>query len=110
MVTEFGMSDLIGLVNHNGHKRNAFLDSGFMQERGAYAEQTAVVIDSEVKRILSEAHAEARRVLLSRRPELDTLSHRLLDVEVIESAELLEILGPLPPKVDDPIPADIPPV
>src|SRR4051794_24979413 len=110
MVTEFGMSDLVGLVNHNGHKRNQFLDSGFMPERGAYAEQTAVVIDSEVKRIITEAHAEARRVLLSRRAELDTLSHRLLEVEVIESAELLEILGPLPPKVDDPIPVEIPPV
>ena len=42
MVTEFGMSDLVGLVNHNGHKRNAFLDTPFMQERGAYAEQTAL--------------------------------------------------------------------
>src|SRR3954447_13612206 len=110
MVTEFGMSDLVGLVNHNGHKRNAFLETPFAQERGAYAEQTAVVIDSEVKRILTEAHAEARRVLLSRRTELDTLSLRLLDVEVIESAELLEILGPLPPKVEEPIPAEIPPV
>jgi cell division protease FtsH len=110
MVTEFGMSELVGLVNHNGHKRNAFLETPFMQERGAYAEQTAVVIDSEVKRILTEAHAEARRVLLSRRAELDTLSLRLLEVEVIESSELLEILGPLPPKVDEPIPVEIPPV
>jgi cell division protease FtsH len=110
MVTEFGMSELVGLVNHNGHKRSAFLDSGFMQERGDYAEQTAVVIDSEVKRILSEAHAEARRVLLSRRTELDILSQRLLEVEVVESSELLDILGPLPPKVEEPIPVEIPPV
>ena len=59
MVTEFGMSDLVGLVNHNGHRRNAFLETPFAQERGAYAEQTALVIDTEVKRILTEAHDEA---------------------------------------------------
>ena len=110
MVTEFGMSDLVGLVNHNGHKRNAFLDTPFMQERGAYAEQTALVIDTEVKRILTGAHDEARRVLLERRTELDVLSKRLLEVEVVESAELLAILGPLPPKAEDPIPAEIPPI
>src|SRR5207342_3130804 len=63
MVTEFGMSDLVGLVNHNGHKRNPFLETPFIQERGAYAEQTALLIDTEVKRILTESHAEARRVL-----------------------------------------------
>jgi len=110
MVTEFGMSDLVGLVNHNGHKRNAFLESPFAQERGAYAEQTALVIDTEVKRILTEAHAEARRVLMSKRTELDTLSQRLLEIEVVESAELQAILGPLPPKHDDAIPAEIPPI
>jgi cell division protease FtsH len=110
MVTEFGMSDLVGLVNHNGHKRNAFLETPFAQERGAYAEQTALVIDTEVKRILTEAHDAARQVLLSRRVELDTLSQRLLEIEVVESAELQAILGPLPPKSDDAIPAEIPPV
>jgi cell division protease FtsH len=110
MVTEFGMSDLVGLVNHNGHKRNAFLETPFAQERGAYAEQTALLLDTEVKRILTEAHDEARRVLLERRSVLDALSERLLEVEVVESAELLALLGPLPPKADDAIPAGIPPV
>ena len=38
------------------------------------------------------------------------LSKRLLEIEVVESAELLAILGPLPPKVEDPIPAEIPPI
>ena len=110
MVTEFGMSDLVGLVNHNGHKRNAFLETPFAQERGAYAEQTALVIDTEVKRILTEAHDEARRVLLSKRSELDALSERLLEIEVVESAELQAILGPLPAKDDDAIPPEIPPI
>jgi cell division protease FtsH len=110
MVTEFGMSDLVGLVNHNGHKRNAFLEMPFVQERGAYAEQTALLIDSEVKRILTESHDVARRVLLEYRSVLDALSVRLLEVEVVEAAELKALLGPLPPKPTDAIPAEIPPI
>jgi cell division protease FtsH len=98
MVTEFGMSDSLGAVNYNGHKRSAFLETGFIQERGSYAEDTAQQIDAEVKRILTEAHDQARQVLRDRRDILDELSKRLLDREVIEGEELRELLGPVPPK------------
>ena len=67
MVTEFGMSEMLGAVNYNGHKRNAFLDTPFMQERGNYSEDTALKIDSEVKRIVGEATNTAREVLRERR-------------------------------------------
>jgi cell division protease FtsH len=109
MVTEFGMSEALGAVNYNGHKRGMFLDTPFMQERGTYAEDTAQKIDAEVKRILSEAHAEARRVLRERRGVLDELSQRLLQKEVVESEELLAIVGPVPPKDVDAVPPEIPP-
>src|SRR6188508_2389427 len=109
MVTEFGMSDELGAVNYNGHKRNAFLDSPFMQERGNYAEDTAQKIDAEVKRILTAAHEEARRILRERRDVLDELSARLLVKEVIEAEEFRELLGPVPPKSPDALPAEIPP-
>jgi cell division protease FtsH len=109
MVTEFGMSDALGAVNYNGHKRGMFLESPFMQERGNYAEDTAQKIDAEVKRILTEAHEEARRVLRGRRDVLDELSRRLLQKEVVESEELLAIVGPIPPKREDAIPPEIPP-
>jgi cell division protease FtsH len=109
MVTEFGMSDALGVVNYNGHKRNAFLDTPFMQERGNYAEDTAQQIDAEVKRILTEAHDEARRVLREQRHVLDELSGRLLVKEVVEGEELRSLMGPLPPKDPDAVPAEIPP-
>jgi cell division protease FtsH len=98
MVTEFGMSETLGAVNYNGHKGSKFLDFPFMQERGNYAEDTAQKIDAEVKRIITEAHDEARRVLQDRKPVLDELSRRLLDKEVIEGDELRQLLGPVPPK------------
>jgi cell division protease FtsH len=109
MVTEFGMSDALGVVNYNGHKRSAFLDTGFMQERGNYAEETAQQIDGEVKRILTEAHEEARRILREQRHVLDELSERLLVKEVVEGDELRSLIGPIPPKDPDAVPAEIPP-
>jgi cell division protease FtsH len=98
MVTEFGMSETLGAVNYNGHKRSAFIETGFVQERGTYAEDTAQKIDAEVKRILTEAHETARRVLGDRRQILDELSSRLLEREVIEGEELRTLLGVVPPK------------
>jgi cell division protease FtsH len=92
MVTEFGMSDAVGAVSYNGHKRAAFLEAPFAPERGNYAEQTAQTIDGEVKRILSEAHDEARRLLKQHRDVLDRLSERLLEKEVVEADELKAIM------------------
>jgi cell division protease FtsH len=98
MVTEFGMSDLLGAVNYNGNQRPVFLENPFASERGNYSEETALKIDAEVKRILTEAHDTARRVLRERRDTLDALSERLLEKEVIESEELKAIMGTVPPK------------
>jgi cell division protease FtsH len=109
MVTEFGMSETLGAVNYNGHKRQAFIDMPFMQEKGNYSEDTALKIDVEVKRIIGEAQASAREVLEDRRATLDVLSERLLEKEVIESDELKAIMGPMPPKSPDAIPPEIPP-
>ena len=71
MVTEFGMSDALGAVNYDGKQRPMFLDMPFASERGNYSEETALKIDAEVKRFLSEAHETARRVLRERRSTLD---------------------------------------
>ncbi|HEU4936300.1 MAG TPA: ATP-dependent zinc metalloprotease FtsH [Vicinamibacterales bacterium] len=101
MVTEFGMSDLLGAVNYDGNKRPVFLDSPFASERGNYSEETALKIDAEVKRILGEAHETARRVLRERRATLDALSERLLEKEVIEAEELKAIMGSVPPRDPD---------
>jgi cell division protease FtsH len=109
MVTEFGMSDKVGAVSYNGHKRSPFLETPFAPERGNYAEETAQTIDAEVKRILQEAHDEARRVLKEYRGVLDRLSERLLEIEVVEAEELRAIMGPLPAPGPDNLPPEIPP-
>jgi cell division protease FtsH len=96
MVTEWGMSDTLGAINYDGHKRSKFLDIPIGPERGAYAEDTARLIDSEVKRIMNDAHAEARRILASHRDMLETVTRRLLEQEVMEGDDLRVLLN-LPP-------------
>jgi cell division protease FtsH len=93
MVTEWGMSDTLGAVNYADTKRNKFLDISMGPERGAYAEDTAKLIDVEVKRIMTDAHTEARRILTARRDMLEAVTRRLLEVEVMEGDELRHILG-----------------
>jgi cell division protease FtsH len=110
MVTEYGMSDELGAISYNDQRGAKFIDTPFMQEGGNYADDTARKIDAEVKRILTEAHDRARGVLRERRDVLDTLAERLLEKEVVEAAELMEIIGPIPPRDEDPIPAEVPPI
>ena len=100
MVTEFGMSEVVGPVNHEGRRRSTFIETPFLPERGAYAEDTARLIDAEVKRILTRAEETARQILTERRENLDQLSAKLLEKEVIEGDELREMLGP--PKAPEP--------
>jgi cell division protease FtsH len=97
MVTEFGMSDELGAINYDGNKRPRFLDVAMPQERGLYAEETAQKIDAEIKRILTEAHASARTILTDHREQLESVTRRLLQIEVMEGDELRQMLG-VPPK------------
>jgi cell division protease FtsH len=110
MVTQFGLSDALGLVSYEGQRAPAFLEGSAGYDRGNYAEATALEIDAEIKRIVTEAHEKALDLLRTHRDVLDRLSERLLEKEVIEADELKTIMGPPPAKDPDTIPADIPPV
>jgi cell division protease FtsH len=97
MVTEYGMSDAIGPVNHESRRRGTFIDTPYMPERGAYAEETARIIDAEVKRLITSAETAARRVLTEQVATLHSLSERLLEIEVVEGDELRSMLpAPVP--------------
>src|SRR6185369_5608340 len=83
----------LGAVNYDGHKRGKFLDIQLGPERGAYAEDTGRLIDSEVKRIMTDAHDEARRILTDKRDTLEIVTRKLLEVEVMEGAQLRDLMG-----------------
>jgi len=104
MVTEWGMSDAMGAVNYAGEKRSRYLEIGLPQERGMYAESTAQQIDGEVKRIMTEAHETARRILADHRSALESVTQLLLEKEVMEGEELRKLLG-LPKVTTEPAPS-----
>ncbi len=93
MVTEWGMSEALGAIHYDNPKRGRFLDIPVGPERGAYAEDTARLIDAEVKRIMTDAHGNARRILTEKRDLLESVTRRLLDIEVMEGDELRAMLG-----------------
>jgi cell division protease FtsH len=108
MVTEWGMSEAMGAVNYAGEKRSRFLEIGLPQERGMYAESTAEQIDAEVKRIMTDAHESARRILTDHRGNLESVTQRLLEKEVMEGEELRKLLGfPTVPAEPTPSPATL---
>ncbi len=93
MVTEYGMSESVGPVNHEGRGRPTFLDVQMGPERGVYAEETARQIDAEVKRLIGDAETQAYDILMARRQLLDELTDLLLDKEVLEGEDVRRVMG-----------------
>jgi cell division protease FtsH len=93
MVTEWGMSERLGAINLDAGRRSRFLDVPQGPERGPYSEETAKAIDEEVKGIVSDAHNDARRILLEKRHLLEQVTRHLLEKEVMEGDELRAMLG-----------------
>jgi cell division protease FtsH len=100
MVTEWGMSERLGTINFDVNRRGRFIDIGGPPERGLYSEDTARLIDDEVKQIIMAAHNDARRILRDRRDLLKTVAVRLLEKEVMEGDELRAIIAN-PPEVPE---------
>jgi cell division protease FtsH len=100
MVTRWGMSERLGMVQL-APRENPYL-SGSNGYAGGYAgarpfsEETAEAIDAEVRKIISESHDEARRLLSAHRQQLDALVDALLVRETLNEQEILEVTG-LPP-------------
>jgi len=91
MVTQFGMSEKLGLASLEGPRRATFLMVP-TQSPKEYSEETARLIDGEVKQILSEAHSKARDILTAHRSALEELAKLLLEKEVVDRPALQAIL------------------
>ena len=91
MITQFGMSEKLGLATLEGPRHATFLMVP-TQSPKEYSEETARLIDGEVKQILSEAQTKARDILVAQRVALDELAKLLLDKEVVDRPALQAIL------------------
>jgi cell division protease FtsH len=91
MITQFGMSEKLGLASLEGPRHATFLMVP-TQSSKEYSEETARLIDEEVKQILSDAHTKARDILVAHRSALEELAKLLLEKEVVDRPALQAIL------------------
>ena len=110
MVTEFGHERRArrGQLRRQ-QARRASSTSACRRSAALYGEDTAQKIDAEIKRILTEAHDTARRILTEQRGKLESVTQRLLEVEVMEGDELLRLLG-IAPRESKPDAVPLPPI
>ena len=105
MVTQFGMSEVIGLMAVGEAQHEVFLGRDFGSRREV-SEQMAQMVDGEVKRLLDEAYVKAMELLNEHRDLLERITEALLDRETIdrEDLALLDKNQPLPPRASPPPP------
>lgn len=95
MVTRWGMSEKLGMVQLAPRQNNWTGQRGFMGDK-PYSDETAKLIDMEVGRIIMECHEDAKRLLREHRTQLDDLVAALMKRESLDEKEILQATG-LPP-------------
>ncbi len=87
MVTELGMSEKLGLISYSDDSQPVFLGKD-MATHNAYSEETAKMIDDEVRTIISTQHERARKLLSEKRSVLDNMARVLIERETIYTEEV----------------------
>ena len=98
MVTEYGMSDIIGPLTLGQKQHEVFLGRDF-QAQPDYSDQVAFEIDNEVRRLIDEAHDEALDILQEQREKLDQLAAILIERETLEREEVERFLADVPKRL-----------
>ena len=92
MVTQYGMSERIGNLTVGKRHAQIFLGRDIGEERN-YSDETAKIIDEEVKRIVEECYKTAKDKLMDTKDKLDLLAGRLIEKETLDENEVRELLG-----------------
>ena len=87
MVTKFGMSERVGLINYDNDNDEVFLGRDFAHTSREHGEQIQGVIDMEIKRIIDECYAKAKEIIVEHRGVLDACAELLLEKEKITREE-----------------------
>lgn len=92
MCTKYGMSDRIGTITLGSSQDEVFLGRDFAQEK-SYSEETAGIIDEEIKNIIDHAYEEAKSILSKNRDKLDKVAAVLIEKEKITGDEFDQIFA-----------------
>src|SRR5437763_6896083 len=96
MVTEYGMSDILGPQQLGQKQGEVFLGRDY-GHRANYSNEVAGRIDEEVRMLIDQAHSQARAILTTHRATLDKLAASLVEKETLDTPELMDIIGKLAP-------------
>jgi len=96
MVTEYGMSDELGPLRLGQPRGEVFLGRDLVATPD-YSDQVAARIDGEVRRLVEDARAVARRIIETNRPVLDQLAAELVEHETVDVDRVSEIFAPVEP-------------
>ena len=86
MVTKYGMSDRIGTITLGSDQDEVFIGRDWGHEK-SYSEETAGVIDEEIKKIIDKAYKEAKEILIAHKDKLDKVAEVLVEKEKISGEE-----------------------
>jgi cell division protease FtsH len=95
MVMEFGMSDRLGPMRYGSPQGEVFLGRDYTRHQD-YSDEMASIIDEEVRKLITQAHDEARAILTTHFDALDRMAKALLDRETLGADEVKEILHDVP--------------
>ena len=96
MVTEYGMSDRLGLVSYERPRQAMFMPEGLSPGKN-YSETKAAQIDEEIARFVEEAHQRVKKILSKRRDVLNDLARLLSEKESVQGEELRKSRHFVPP-------------
>ena len=88
MISVFGMNDKVGNVSFYGMSQDSF--------NKPYSDETAKLIDNEVRNLIDEQYLRAQELLTARRKELNILAKQLLEKEVLLKSDVEKLIGPRP--------------
>jgi cell division protease FtsH len=101
MVTKWGYSDALGIVEYGENQEEVFLGHSVARNQNV-SEDTAKVIDAEVKRLTQAGYAEAKRIMTEKLEDLLSLARALLEYETLSGDEIKGVLKGIPPRRDEP--------
>jgi len=92
MVCEFGMSEELGYLTFGRRKDQVFLGRDIVEEKN-YSDETALMIDKEVRKIINEAYDKAKELLTKHKSKLKKLAESLKEQEILYGDQVREIIG-----------------
>ncbi|MDG2187701.1 MAG: ATP-dependent zinc metalloprotease FtsH [Hyphomicrobiales bacterium] len=97
MVTQFGMSDVLGPLSYGNNEDEVFLGYSVAKTQNL-SEQTQKVVDSEIHKLVGEGHQVATDLVLKFKNELETIAEGLLEYETLSGQEITDLLKGITPK------------